>query len=95
MTERAASMTTAIADGDPAPRILEAGKAADVGCIVMGSRGLSRVQALFVGGAAEGEAVTEDTIHAFEREAFIELAATPETVTRIEHMLVTGRPLRN
>ena len=30
-----------------------------------------------------------------EREAFIELLATPATVDRVKHMLATGKPLRN
>ncbi len=42
---------------------------------------------------------TEDTddaaIHALEREGFMALLREPATLARIEHMLETGRPLRN
>ena len=37
----------------------------------------------------------EDGILALEREVFIRLVKTPETLARIEHMLETGKPLRN
>lgn len=43
----------------------------------------------------EGENFSEDEVLALEREAFIALCETPATVARIEHMLATGRPLRN
>ncbi|HEV8631041.1 MAG TPA: 3-hydroxyacyl-CoA dehydrogenase NAD-binding domain-containing protein, partial [Thermoanaerobaculia bacterium] len=39
--------------------------------------------------------VTEDQLYALEREAFLELVKTPGTLARIEHMLETGKPLRN
>ncbi|MEK1929400.1 MAG: enoyl-CoA hydratase/isomerase family protein, partial [Pararhizobium sp.] len=39
--------------------------------------------------------LTEDQVIALEREAFIELIATPATVDRVKHMLATGKPLRN
>ena len=39
--------------------------------------------------------LTEDQVIALEREAFIELLATPATVDRVKHMLATGKPLRN
>jgi 3-hydroxyacyl-CoA dehydrogenase len=39
--------------------------------------------------------VTEDQILALEREVFMRLIRTPETLLRIEHMLTTGKPLRN
>jgi 3-hydroxyacyl-CoA dehydrogenase len=41
------------------------------------------------------ETVTEDELYALEREAFLELVRTPGTLARIEHMLETGKPLRN
>ncbi|NIM71677.1 MAG: 3-hydroxyacyl-CoA dehydrogenase [Gammaproteobacteria bacterium] len=47
------------------------------------------------GGAPAGEIVSDEELCALEREAFITLAGTPATVARIEHMLDTGRPLRN
>ncbi|MGV1956828.1 3-hydroxyacyl-CoA dehydrogenase/enoyl-CoA hydratase family protein [Agrobacterium sp. 22-214-1] len=39
--------------------------------------------------------LTEDDVIALEREAFIDLLATPATVDRVRHMLATGKPLRN
>lgn len=39
--------------------------------------------------------VDEKWLLRLEREAFVELAQTPETKARIEHMLQTGKPLRN
>jgi 3-hydroxyacyl-CoA dehydrogenase len=39
--------------------------------------------------------VTEDDILALEREAFVELCKTEKTQARIDHMLKTGKPLRN
>ncbi len=47
------------------------------------------------GDRGSGEVLGEDAMYALEREAFLELAGTPETIARIEHMLETGRPLRN
>ena len=41
------------------------------------------------------DVVTEDQILALERAAFMRLMQTPATMARIEHMLVTGKPLRN
>jgi len=38
---------------------------------------------------------TEDQILALEREVFMRLIRTPGTLARIEHMLETGKPLRN
>jgi 3-hydroxyacyl-CoA dehydrogenase len=41
------------------------------------------------------DSVTEDQIYALERAAFMRLIRTEGTLARIEHMLVTGKPLRN
>ncbi len=41
------------------------------------------------------ETVTEKDLLKLERAAFIELAHTRQTLARIEHMLDTGKPLRN
>jgi 3-hydroxyacyl-CoA dehydrogenase len=41
------------------------------------------------------ETITEDQLYALEREAFMALVQTPGTLARIEHMLETGKPLRN
>ncbi len=37
----------------------------------------------------------EEHFHALEREVFIELCQTEKTLQRIQHMLATGKPLRN
>jgi 3-hydroxyacyl-CoA dehydrogenase len=47
------------------------------------------------GDRTEGEAMSEEDVCALEREAFIALCDTRESVARIEHMLTKGRPLRN
>jgi 3-hydroxyacyl-CoA dehydrogenase len=39
--------------------------------------------------------VTEDQLLALERKAFMRLIRTGPTLARIEHMLTTGKPLRN
>ncbi|MNU01930.1 hypothetical protein D3C72_2454800 [compost metagenome] len=39
--------------------------------------------------------LTEDDVIALEREAFVDLLATPATVDRVKHMLATGKSLRN
>lgn len=42
-----------------------------------------------------GARIEEETMLALERQMFVELAKEPKTVARIEHMLTTGKPLRN
>jgi 3-hydroxyacyl-CoA dehydrogenase len=39
--------------------------------------------------------IEEDVILTLEREAFIELLKEEKTLARIDHMLATGKPLRN
>ena len=39
--------------------------------------------------------LTEDDLLRLERDEFMTLARNPETLARIEHMLDTGKPLRN
>ena len=39
--------------------------------------------------------VSEDRLSALERDALLALIRTPETIARMEHMLETGKPLRN
>jgi len=39
--------------------------------------------------------VKEQKILELEREGFLRLLKTPATLARIEHMLETGKPLRN
>jgi 3-hydroxyacyl-CoA dehydrogenase len=41
------------------------------------------------------DAVDEERLLSLERTAFMRLMKTPGTLARIEHMLVTGKPLRN
>lgn len=41
------------------------------------------------------EALTEDDLLALERAEFMTLVRTPGTAARVEHMLETGKPLRN
>lgn len=50
---------------------------------------------LLTGGAAGHKSVDEDGLLALEREAFMTLIRTPGTLARMEHMLDTGKPLRN
>ena len=47
------------------------------------------------GGVPEGTVVSEERLLELEREGFVELCAQPKTQMRIEHMLKTGKPLRN
>jgi 3-hydroxyacyl-CoA dehydrogenase len=39
--------------------------------------------------------VTDDDLLRLEREAFMSLIKHPATLARLEHMLETGKPLRN
>jgi 3-hydroxyacyl-CoA dehydrogenase len=41
------------------------------------------------------ETVTEDELLELERDAFMTLVRNADTLARIEHMLETGKPLRN
>jgi 3-hydroxyacyl-CoA dehydrogenase len=51
---------------------------------------------VLTGGPADlVDVVTEDQLLELERAAFMRLMKTPGTLARIEHMLVTGKPLRN
>ncbi len=56
----------------------------------------TQIAMIVTGGDIEAGAVlSENDIFALERKAFVTLARTAETRARIEHMLATGRPLRN
>lgn len=57
------------------------------------SRQLARV--LTGGGADLMQPLTEEDLLALERAAFLHLVRQPGTVQRLEHMLKTGKPLRN
>ena len=50
---------------------------------------------VLTGGDGERRQVTEQDILDLERDAFLRLLGTRETQERIEHMLKTGKPLRN
>ena len=39
--------------------------------------------------------VTEDRLYELEREGFMRLVRNPGSLARVEHMLETGKPLRN
>ena len=41
------------------------------------------------------ETVSEKDLYKLERQVFMELAHHPDTLARMEHMLETGKPLRN
>lgn len=60
--------------------------------VVVGKQ-LARV--LTGGDRPAGATVTEQDLLDLEREAFLSLAAEPATQARIQHMLQTGKPLRN
>ncbi len=56
----------------------------------------SRIAEILCGGAIEpGSRVDEKWLLDLERRHFVALAKTPKTQERIEHMLKTGKPLRN
>lgn len=55
-----------------------------------------RLSDVLTGGAADPvDVLTEDDLLALERAAFAALVRDPRTIARIEHMLGTGKPLRN
>jgi len=57
--------------------------------------GEALARALCGGDVDAGTQVDDEWIWRLEREGFGRLIRTPETVARIEHMLATGKPLRN
>jgi len=67
------------------------GKATDYDVVVAGK--LARV--LSGGDTDITEEITEEKLLGLEREAFQALIREPRTLARIEHMLDTGKPLRN
>ena len=55
-----------------------------------------RLGVVVTGGDTDAtETLNEDDLSRLEREAFMDLVRTPGTLARIEHMLETGKPLRN
>ncbi len=56
----------------------------------------SKLGYILCGGALTGlQHVSEQYILDIEREAFVSLCSEPKTIQRIQHMLKTGKPLRN
>lgn len=56
----------------------------------------SRIATVLCGGEVDrGSIVDEEWLLKLERQHFVELAQQPKTQARIEHMLKTGKPLRN
>jgi len=56
----------------------------------------SRIAYVLSGGQARaGAPVDEEVIMTLERKTFIEFLKQEKTVARIDHMLKTGKPLRN
>jgi len=47
------------------------------------------------GNVLENTKVSEQYLLDLEREAFLSLCGDPKTQARIQHMLTTGKPLRN
>ena len=57
---------------------------------------LKRIAYVMSGGAVRSNStIDEDVILTLEREAFIDLLKEEKTIARIDHMLKTGKPLRN
>jgi len=67
------------------------GKASDYDTVVAAALG----DVLSGGDADITEPVDEDALLDLERRAFMSLVKRPQTMARIEHMLETGKPLRN
>ena len=55
----------------------------------------SELAYVLAGGDGPPRVVSEQDVLDLEREAFLKLLGTKETQARIEHMLKTGKPLRN
>ena len=56
----------------------------------------NRIAFVLTGGETRSKGkVDEDVILTLERQAFVELLQTEKTVARIDHLLKTGKPLRN
>jgi 3-hydroxyacyl-CoA dehydrogenase len=53
------------------------------------------IRVLTGGSVARGTMVTEQYLLDLEREAFLSLIGEPKTQARMQHMLTTGKPLRN
>ena len=60
-----------------------------------GAVALKLAEVLTGGDADITDEVSEDQLMALERKAFMALLKNPKTLARMEHMLETGKPLRN
>jgi len=67
------------------------GKASDYDMVIAGAL----AEVLSGGETDVTETVDEDALLDLERRAFMSLVKRPQTIARIEHMLETGKPLRN
>ncbi len=67
------------------------GKASDYDTVIAGAL----AEVLSGGETDVTEIVDEDALLNLERRAFMSLVKRPQTIARIEHMLETGKPLRN
>ena len=67
------------------------GKASDYDTVIAGAL----AEVLSGGETDVTETVDEDALLNLERRAFMSLVKRPQTIARIEHMLETGKPLRN
>jgi 3-hydroxyacyl-CoA dehydrogenase len=55
-----------------------------------------KIAYVMTGGAVRSATpLAEEQFHALEREVFVDLCRTEKTRERIQHMLQTGKPLRN
>jgi 3-hydroxyacyl-CoA dehydrogenase len=56
----------------------------------------TQIARIVTGGDVDaGTVMNEDDLFALERKAFLTLAKTEQTKSRIQHMLSYGKPLRN
>ena len=67
------------------------GKASDYDTVIAGAL----ADVLSGGDTDITETIDEDGLLDLERRAFMSLVKRPQTIARIEHMLETGKPLRN
>jgi 3-hydroxyacyl-CoA dehydrogenase len=86
----------------PGPHGIAALKVALEGLILQGkvtahdeTVSLALAKVLTGGNTDHTETVTEKDLMKLERQSFMELVKTQATLARIEHMLDTGKPLRN
>jgi 3-hydroxyacyl-CoA dehydrogenase len=69
----------------------KSGKATDHDVVVSGVL----AEVLSGGDTDVTEVLTEEDLLALEREGFMKLAKHSDSIKRVQHMLKTGRPLRN